>query len=111
MWRNRSQQDEREIERLLKAAQETPVEPMSETRIGEVLRHVVVRQQECAPFPAGPFVFMAVCLLVVGASLLLAAGGLPAARAVVVLLLVSNVGLSPLTAIAIAWTRRRQYEG
>jgi hypothetical protein len=53
---------------------------------------------------------MAVCLLVV-ACLLLAAGGLPAARAAVVLLLVSNVGLSPLTAIAIAWARRRQYEG
>jgi hypothetical protein len=110
VWRNRSQQDEGEIERLLKEAHETPAEPMSEARIGEVLRHVPARQPECAPFPASPFVFMAVCLLVV-ACLLLAAGGLPAARAAVVLLLVSNVGLSPLTAIAIAWARRRQYEG
>lgn len=109
MWKNRPRDDEREIERLFREAHEIPVEPMDDDKIREVLRHVSAQQQESVPFPAHPFVFMAACLLVAAASVL-ASGNLPAARAAVVLLLVSNVGLSPLTAIAIAWRRRRQYE-
>jgi ferric-dicitrate binding protein FerR (iron transport regulator) len=110
VWNNRSQDDEREIERLLRAAHDTPAEPMSEAQIREVLERAAAGREECAPFPASAFVFMAGCLVVVVGSLLPTSDDSPAARTTVALLLASNVALSPLTAVAIAWRRRRQYE-